>query len=845
MVRNGMRLVSQSDVAWIYRLVLGRVHESEERLTERAGKPLAKLLSDFFQSSEFRTSVTEKIERGTPLEETRDALPEGLLDWVKASLALEASSISLLDSVDSWSSLYSVLFSDAAFLASFESAANIFSDDAKRFLARTAEDPERFVRVGAVDEVTAGGVRGWSVNPRAPDRSSTVELWVDGDFVAAAPVDRFRRDIQDRFGGEGRVGFFIETPHGLPDQRAHRLDIIDGPSGRVLQRIERAARSPSPTPAQLLKKELDAVRAGLVKIEARMAAEDRNDPYDPQAYPAYYEAAYREGSAAHPLARSDDAPVTVVMDVEGADPVAIEEALLALAGQVGGVRWKLAVTGAGPDSKSFIRDVGQRIEWTTGQALKARGASLFIDDAAAFLSSIEAGETVIFAPASGVCAPDALVRLVEAMRPDEVLAAYGDEDSFDDAEGVAGEAAHHDPLFKPGFDPDLLAQIPYVGRLVAFAGAVLRKTGLSGAAGSLAPQDAILRAGLSPDQVGHVERVIFSRRASVSDNDAEQAQVWLSCVKRAYEGEPGVQVDPFTDILGVSLPGAVRVRRQASGSAAVLIPTKDNLDLLRPCIESIEKHREANQTLIEIIVIDHESSDPDTRTYLDDLQARGAARVLPFSGAFNWALMNNLAAAETQADVLVFLNNDTVVISPDWIDVLCSEARRPEIGVVGARLLYRDGAIQHAGFVWREAVSGFLVHDGVGAPGAEGGYMGRHALAHASIAVTGACMAVEASKFKELGGFDSASFPVEGNDVDLCLRAWNRNYRVLYAPGATLYHLESVTRGYSRDGEKRKVAARANARLLSRWGQAFARDRWFNGHFSRDSRPFHRLRPPR
>lgn len=839
------KTASKSDVAWIYKLVLGRAHEVEERLIEREGKPIGWLLSDFFQSGEFRSTAIEKLERGIPLEELRDPLPEGLLDWVKATLPLEPSAVPLLDKARGWSALYSVLFDDAAFRASFEASAHVFSDDVRDRLAKMAQDPERFMRVGTVDEITTGGVRGWSVNPQTPDRGSTVELWVDGDFVAAAPVDRFRRDIQDRFGGEGRTGFFIETPHGLPDNRAHRLEIVDGPSGRLLQRLERPARTPSPTQAQVLKQELEAVRAALAKIEARIAAEDRNDPFDPQAYPAYYEAVYRAGGSGHVVAGPDDAPVTVVVDVEGVDQFAIEEALLALAGQVGGVRWTLAVIGAGVESQPFIRDVSQRIEWTTGRALKARGANLFVDDMRGFLNGLSADETVVFAPASGVCAPDALVRLVEAMRPAEVLAAYGDEDSFDDAEGAVGEAAHQDPLFKPGFDPDLLAQTPYVGRLTALAGAVLRKVGLSAAAAGLAPQDALLRAGLSPDQVGHVERVIFSRRVSVAYDDAEQVQVWLSCVKRAYEGVPGVKVEPFDDILGASLPWAVRLRRQASGTAAVIIPTKDSLDLLRPCIESIEKNRDANRTRIEIIIIDHESRDPDTRAYLDELQARGAVKVLPYAGDFNWALMNNLAAGETQAEVLVFLNNDTVVISPDWIDALCSEAMRPEIGVVGGRLLYRDGAIQHAGFVWREGVSGFLVHEGVGAPGADGGYMGRHALTHASIAVTGACMAMEARKFKELGGFDPASFPVEGNDVDLCLRAWDRNYRVLYTPGATLYHLESVTRGYSRDGEKRKVAARANARLLSRWGQVFGRDRWFNGHFSRDSRPFHRLRPPR
>nr|WP_312162080.1 glycosyltransferase family 2 protein [Brevundimonas diminuta] len=844
-MKDDGRTASQSDVAWIYKLVLGREHENEDRLTERAGRPVAKLLGDFFQSREFTSSVSEPLAAGVPIEETRGDLPPGLADWIKATLALEPASMSALGNVDSWSALYSVLFSDPLFSDAVNTAGRIFDVDALRLLSTMAEEPERFMRVGAIDEIMAGGVRGWSVNPRTPDRMSTAELWVDDAFIAAAPADRFRRDVQDRFGGQGRAGFFIETPHGLPEDRAHRLEVRDGPSGRVLQRLERAARPASPTSAQQLKAELEAVRGALAKIEARLAAEDRNDFYDPQAYSAYYEAAYRQTSPAHPVARSDDPTVTVAVDVEGADPVAMEEALLALAAQVGGVRWKLAILGAAPDQRPFLQGVGQRIEWATGRGLKASDAGLFVEDAKAFLEAVDDDGTVVFAPADGVCAPDALVRLVAAMRPDGVVAAYADEDYFEDADGSAGEAAHLDPLFKPAFDPDLLAQSPYVGRLTAFRGAVLRKVGLSAAAGRLAPQDALLRAGLAPDDVGHVERVLFSRRVSLRRQDAEQTDLWLGCVKRAYEGAGGITVERLEDRLGVGLAGAVSVRRETHGSAAVIIPTKDSLDLLRPCVESIERHRDANRTRIEIVIVDHQSQDPATLAYLDQLQARGAARVLPFSGPFNWALMNNLAAAEVEADVLVFLNNDTVVISPDWIDVLCGEATRPEIGVVGARLLYRDGAIQHAGFVWREGVPGFLIHDGVGAPGADGGYMGRHALAHACIAVTGACMAVETRKFKELGGFDSAAFPVEGNDVDLCLRAWSRNYRVLYAPAATLYHLESVSRGFSRDGEKRKTAARANAKLISRWGRDVQRDRWFNGHFSRDGRPFHRLRPPR
>lgn len=339
-MKDDGRTASQSDVAWIYKLVLGREHENEDRLTERAGRPVAKLLGDFFQSREFTSSVSEPLAAGVPIEETRGDLPPGLADWIKATLALEPASMSALGNVDSWSALYSVLFSDPLFSDAVNTAGRIFDVDALRLLSTMAEEPERFMRVGAIDEIMAGGVRGWSVNPRTPDRMSTAELWVDDAFIAAAPADRFRRDVQDRFGGQGRAGFFIETPHGLPEDRAHRLEVRDGPSGRVLQRLERAARPASPTSAQQLKAELEAVRGALAKIEARLAAEDRNDFYDPQAYSAYYEAAYRQTSPAHPVARSDDPTVTVAVDVEGADPVAMEEALLALAAQVGGVRWK-------------------------------------------------------------------------------------------------------------------------------------------------------------------------------------------------------------------------------------------------------------------------------------------------------------------------------------------------------------------------------------------------------------------------------------------------------------------------------------------------------------------------
>ena len=286
-----------------------------------------------------------------------------------------------------------------------------------------------------------------------------------------------------------------------------------------------------------------------------------------------------------------------------------------------------------------------------------------------------------------------------------------------------------------------------------------------------------------------------------------------------------------------TLPTNVRV--------SVIVPTRDRLDLLRPCLESLFRLERDNQAQMELIVIDHQSTEPETLAYFADLAVqRPRVRILPFEGAFNWALMNNLAAAEATGEVLVFLNNDTVAVSPGWLDELAGQALRPHVGVVGVRLIYQDGTLQHGGFVAAEDREEFLGHEGVGAPGHDGGYLGRHAVVRQAIAVTGACMAIAADKFARLGGFEGAAFPVDGNDVDLCFRARAEGLAVLYTPFATFYHLESKTRG-DEWGEAQKQAARAAVdRLWERWGACFGQDPFYNRNFDRFSQPFTRLKPP-
>ena len=298
-------------------------------------------------------------------------------------------------------------------------------------------------------------------------------------------------------------------------------------------------------------------------------------------------------------------------------------------------------------------------------------------------------------------------------------------------------------------------------------------------------------------------------------------------------------------MLGGSGPSALRVRRpfRRAVTAAVIIPTRDRLDLLGPCIASLAASALKATVRTEILVVDNQSTSAATRAFLQSYAELGELRVVEHDGAFNWALINNRAAEQTDAEVLVFLNNDTVVLAPDWCDELCANALREDVGAVGARLLYEDGTVQHAGVVMSEW-HGLTAHEGMGAPGADSGYLGRHALLREVSAVTGACLATRASLFREVGGFDSLTFPVEGNDTDYCLRLRSKGYRVLYDPYAILYHFESKSRGYNTDETRWRSAEAAGLALRDRWGARFERDPFYNPHFDRLSPPFTRLQPP-
>lgn len=265
-------------------------------------------------------------------------------------------------------------------------------------------------------------------------------------------------------------------------------------------------------------------------------------------------------------------------------------------------------------------------------------------------------------------------------------------------------------------------------------------------------------------------------------------------------------------------PAAIFVDGQVAPSISVIVPTRNRLDLLRVCIEGVLSTEYPGE--LEVIVIDNGSDDPATLEYLEKL-GQTSVRVLRDDGPFNFAALNNRAVEHAHGDLLCFLNNDIEITQTNWLSILAHQAMRDEVGAVGARLLYPDGLIQHAGVV--TGIGGAAAHAHRGLHPEDEGYFHRHSLPQFVSAVTAACMIIKRKDFLAVGRFDAEKFAVSFNDVDLCLRLRELGLHILYEPRATLVHHESVSRGLDRDPEGAARQTHETHALQERWHTELAR----------------------
>jgi GT2 family glycosyltransferase len=272
----------------------------------------------------------------------------------------------------------------------------------------------------------------------------------------------------------------------------------------------------------------------------------------------------------------------------------------------------------------------------------------------------------------------------------------------------------------------------------------------------------------------------------------------------------------------------------------IIIPTRDRVDLLARCVDSVVSR--STYAAFDILIVDNGSAEAESKSYLEQVQRQPCVSVVRVDEPFNFSRLNNLAASSARGELLCFLNNDTEVISPGWLEEMVSLAVRQDVGAVGAMLYYPDDTIQHAGVVL--GLGGIASHAHRRFPrGAPGNY-GRAGLTQTMSAVTAACMVLRKSAFEAVGRFDE-TLAVAYNDVDLCLRLMTRGFRNVWTPFAELYHFESVSRGDDSHGAMRQRFLAESQLMRDRWQPLLDADPYYNPNLTLTKEDFGFASPPR
>ena len=440
--------------------------------------------------------------------------------------------------------------------------------------------------------------------------------------------------------------------------------------------------------------------------------------------------------------------------------------------------------------------------------------------------ALASGEYLLFLDHDDTLSANALYEMVKKLNEQPNLKLiYSDEDKIDEM------GARFSPHFKPDWNPELFFSQNYVCHLVMISHDVVRQIGgfKSGFEGSQ-DYELLLRAieHLESSEIGHVQKVLYHWRAVVGstaygsseksyahDAGKKALQEYFKSVDAAITVEDGLLVNTYK----VNYPST------NEALVSIIIPTRDMLELLQKCVQSILEN--TAYSAYEILIVDNDSQHAQTTAYLNALEhSHCNVRVLHYPFAFNFSAINNFAASHAKGEYLAFLNNDVEVISSNWLSEMLSHAQRSGVGAVGAKLYYDNGAIQHGGVLL--GVGGVAGHAHKYFEKNADGYFSRLKVVQNYSAVTAACMVVKKERFMEVNGFNEEHLAIAFNDVDLCLKLLSRGYRNVWTPYAELFHHESISRGAEDTPEKIARFNKETIYMKEHWGRVLKEDAMYN-----------------
>lgn len=419
-----------------------------------------------------------------------------------------------------------------------------------------------------------------------------------------------------------------------------------------------------------------------------------------------------------------------------------------------------------------------------------------------------------------------LVALAIGENPDADVF-YSDEDKIND-DGMRTE-----PYFKPDYGFDLLLGQNFVSHLGIYRLDAIRAVGgfRLGYEGSQ-DYDLVLRIlARTKGPVVHLPWVLYHWRlfpgaGTFSSTQIDKAAEAARKAIREHLAAKGVSatVEPWVHayhrVIRDELPHWPRV--------SAIVPTRDHVSVLRTCVTGLLERTDYPN--IELIIANNDSIEPETLAYFDKLRADPRVRILDCPGPFNFSAINNAAVRASTGEIVLLLNNDIEMVDRRWLKEMVKHAVRPEVGAVGAKLLYPDNTVQHGGVVL--GLNGVAGHLHAGVPAESPGYFGWLKIARNSSAVTAACLALRRSVYDEVGGLDEVNLKVAFNDVDFCLRITEKGYLIVWTPEATLYHWESKSRGNDLAAHHLERFKREIAYMRERWSQRLETDPFFNPNLS-------------
>lgn len=530
--------------------------------------------------------------------------------------------------------------------------------------------------------------------------------------------------------------------------------------------------------------------------------------------------------------------ISVIMPVYQPDPDLLAAAITSVRRQVYD-RWELCIAddcSPSPEVRELLRgcadDPRIRVTFreTNGHISAASNSAL----------ELASGDYIALLDHDDVLPEHALFTVAQAINahPDaDVL--YSDEDKLD------SHGQRYDPYFKPDWNRALFLGQNMISHLGVYRRSLVQQVGgfRVGYEGSQDYDLALRVIERSRDErIIHIPHVLYHWRAIVGSTaleNGEKSYAW-DAGRRALEDHLARTGQPLP--VGRACHAFYHVPWPVPNPAplvSVLIPTRDRLDLLAGCIDGLRER--TDYPAWEAIIIDNGSTGPDTLRYLEDLVQDPRFRVLRVDTPFNYSMLNNKAAEIARGDLLCLLNNDIVMIEPGWLGAMVAQMR-PGVGIVGAKLLYADGRVQHAGVIL--GLGGVAGHYHLQVAGHELGYFGRAELVQDLNAVTAACLLIPAALYRDIGGLDTR-LAVAFNDVDLCLRVREQGWRIIWTPHARLYHLESASRGSDMSDQSRTRFEKEVALMKSRWGTILDDDPFHNPNLSNDSSVPVLASPPR